>query len=281
MDSPVQERLIAISYEALDQDVCLDLQRLLHKTLVEGGNPQWELVQSISSPHITMPEESARSEAPDWSKMKLFVDRCYRYQRTDKKVLVQFCKNFMTINVAAKADEGISCPAFDVLVEAFHDLLPFVRDTLITRVRLRDLQYEAVYRLTEEYLRPLLSTRYHADQLDYLDVFSLLRSFSSGVNRDEWELDIPLRQELVYHVKGDKDQKRLKINVLVNQDNRTGWFVNIDFVAVSLRIRGMKTSDERLDAFADMLARYDEFQHQGLRRLLTDEMADQVEEASL
>lgn len=272
---------MAVSYEALDQDECLDLQRLLHKTLVETENPEWKLVQSISSPLITMPEDSARSEAPDWSKMKLFVDRCYRYQRTDKKVLVQFCKSFMTINVAANADEGTTCPPFDVLVGAFRDLLPFVRDTLITRVGLRDLQYEVVYRLAEDYLKPLLSMRYHSDRLDYLDVFRLLRSFSAGVNRDEWELDIPLRQELVYHIKGDADQKRLKINVLVNQDNRTGWFANIDFVAASQRIRDMKTSNERLSAFTDLLAQYDEFQRQGLRRLLTDEMAEMVEGAAL
>ena len=273
MAGPVQERLIAIAYEALDQETCLDLHTQLLGFFGEQCSLPWNLSEQIRTPMVSMPKDSFDTEAPDWSKMKMFVNRCYRYQREDKRVLVQLCKDFMTINVAASANEP--CPSFDILDSAFVELLPFIRDVLISKIRLKDLQYEIVYRLTEQHLGPLLSSRYHPGKLDYLDVFGLLRSFDTEVNRDDWELDIPLRQELVYHVKNDQDMKRLRIDVFVNH-SRDGWFANIDFKAFSKRIQDMRTSNERLSAFQDILPQYDEFQKKGLQRLLSDGMYERI-----
>lgn len=272
----VQERLIAIAYESLDQKACFDLHSRLLSFLGGLDSLSWTLNEQISTPTVTMPKDSFNTDAPDWSKMKMFVNKCYRYRREDKKVLVQLCKDFMTINVAAPDDGSEGCPSFDVLTAAFSDLLPFVRDVLLDKIRLTDLQYETVYRLTEQHLEPLLSSRYHPGKLDYLDVFGLLRSFDNAVNRDEWELDIPLSQKLVYHIKEDQDQKRLQISVFVNCDQHIGWFANMDFKAYSKRIHDMKTSGERLSAFQDLLLQYDDFQKKGLQRLLSDNMYERI-----
>ena len=209
MHDLVQERLIAIAYEPLAPEACLSLYRALDAHIKGCGGEHWLSDKTISRPAVSIPSESLASEAPDWTKMKMFVDRCYRYKSDDDKALVQFCKNFMTINVARLNKKDCEEPLYDRLHIEFAQLLPFIRNTLIKNVRLRDLQYEVVYRLNAKHLAPLLSSRYHKNALDYLDVFRLLRSFASDVNRGDWELDIPLKQELVYHIKNDAELKKL------------------------------------------------------------------------
>lgn len=268
----IQERLVAIAYEPLDQEGCLGLYRALDGFLKGLEGAHWLTDKMVNRPVVTLPSESLSSDAPDWTKMKMFVDRCYRYKSDDDKVLVQFCKNFMTINVARLSKSDCEEPSFDRVHKEFAQLLPFIRDTLIKDVRLRDLQYEVVYRLNAKHLAPLLSSRYHENTLDYLDVFRLLRSFASDVNRDEWELDIPLKQELVYHIKDDPELKKLRLNVFVGCNVPSEWFATIDSSAFSEWIHGMKNSEARVDAFNDLLPKYEKLQWEGLRRLLTDEM---------
>ncbi len=268
----VQERLIAIAYEPLDRERCLGLSRALNEFIKGLEGAHWLADKTINRPAVTLPSESLSSEAPDWTKMKMFVDRCYRYKSDDDKVLVQFCKNFMTINAARLSKSDCEEPSYDRLHNEFVQLLPFIRNILIKDVRLRDLQYEVVYRLNAKHLAPLLSSRYNKNALDYLDVFRLLRSFASDVNRDDWELDIPLKQELVYHIKNDPELKKLRLNVFVGCNAPSEWFATIDSCAFSEWIHDMDNSDARVDAFNDLLPKYEKLQWEGLRRLLTDEM---------
>ena len=271
----VQERLVSIEYEALDQQSGFELYNVLDAFLKGRNEFRWRLEERLVRPMVVMPNASLQSEEPDWSKMQMFVDRCYRYRAETGNFIIQFCKDFMTINVIADRQAG-GCPRFDELQAAFEELMPFISDTLIKRIRLKDLKHEVVYHLDEECLSPLLSSRYCADRKDYLDVFGLLRSFASNVNDGDWELDVPLRQELIYHIKGDPQKKRLWENIVVGHHAREGWSAIVQLRAYSELICDMRSSDERLNAFVQMLPEYDKLQMEGLRRLLTDEMYERL-----
>ena len=277
MKNIVQEYLVVFRYDSLDQESYFAIYKELDDFLATLGTSRWHLVETMNMPVVTIPQESVIMESPDWSKMKIFLDRRYRYRTSDDKVLIQFCKDFMTVNVAKMPENDYCEPSFDRLYDELKSLLPFIRDKLGHAVTLRNLQYESVYHLKKDHLSPLLASKYNPKLQDYLDIFGLLRSFAQEVNRDVWELEKPLRQELVYHIKDDKLKKIVGINTFVNSNDRCDWFANINIKVCSKVINDMKGQTEKIDAFNQSVPSFHDYQIEGLRRLLTDKMLGYLE----
>lgn len=279
MERTVQERLVIVSYETLTPRMCHALSSELEAFLTGSKSSRWRLRNCRIMPLVQIPRQKDEYDAPDWSRMKLISDKFFQYERSGENVVVQFYKNFFTVNAFRAGTEADQCPGFDVLMQMFGECLPFIKGVLLPKVILRGLQYEVIHHLGMSHLRPLLSSRYNANGMfDYLDVFSLLRNLSSEANADDWELDIPLKQELAYHIKGDPDKKRLQINTDVGLSTPGEWYANIDMIATSRRIDELKTSDERIAEFETILPQYNDLHKEGVRRLLTTEMYAAINE---
>lgn len=280
MNSPILERLASISFKTIEPSVFFALQKRLEEFLKSSGK-EWNLVGRINQPVVSLPREASESGEPNWSKMKLGVDRCFKYRRSDGLALMQFCNSFLSVNVAKPEMPDSEQPTFKHVKDALLELVPFLQEELLQKIHVANFQYEVVARLTEEHFPELLETRYKKGQKDYLNVFELLRSFSSAANRDEWELSIPLKQELVYHIKNDPEHKKLAARIVVNHNVKQGWFANLEFKAYSDGDDTTLTGGERLNRFVDMLNKLDSLQKTGLERILTDKVYNTVKDVIL
>ena len=234
MRKPVREHVLVILFNELSSvqftKVKESLSRFLDKVYC-SENCSFEC-KIASIPHVTTPDPTFDGSDPNWSDLKIRVQRVYRYVCKSKLLAVQLSNGFMTIN-ALRSKETHEPSSFAEWCAQCEEIVRFWGDSDLPAVKFRDFRYECVYEFSEEHLLPFLK---HKSQQDYFDYFEL-RDFMHNPCQDPqlqgFDFFPPFYQRARYEVKqgGEPHQLRLEINVPKpdsGENKSSEWCVRVD-----------------------------------------------------
>ena len=227
MKAPIKERIIVLRYKRLADEayrkICDELLGFLAKGLADESFVE----ERMNLPSVTLPVATLGSTEPDWSQLKVSIDRPSRFWNYDKTKCIQFYREYLTVNLIDDL-EGKAVGSYEELCGFFLRLLPFFKSADA------DLH---VQRAGIDYQNILIG-----DQLvdfvkqdgEFLEVADIFRNDIVNVKIAGARAQTPFRFETSY----GKDPKQavrfpalLKVTINVPNRPSSGWQVHVLFSA--------------------------------------------------
>ncbi len=124
MKAPIKERIVAIRYKAISDEVYHEVCDALTVFLTKAFPSDGFTAEKLNIPKVTLPATTFGDEEPDWTKVKISVDRPSRFWNAGRTRCVQFFKDCLTINLISVDGQGEW--SHHNLFAFFTDMLPFV-----------------------------------------------------------------------------------------------------------------------------------------------------------
>ncbi len=124
MKAPIKERIVAIRYKAISDEVYHEVCDALVVFLTEAFPNDGFTAEKLNIPKVTLPVATLGDEEPDWSKVRVSVDRPSRFWNAGRTRCIQFFKDCFTINLISL--DGQKEWSHSDLFAFTEDLLPFI-----------------------------------------------------------------------------------------------------------------------------------------------------------
>ena len=122
--APIKERIVALRYKAVSDEVYREICDALGAFLSSTFPNDCFVAERMNRPVVTLPIQTFGDVEPDWSKVKVSVDRPSRFWNDDRTKCIQFFKDYLTVNLISGA--GQSPWRHSDLFAFFEALLPFI-----------------------------------------------------------------------------------------------------------------------------------------------------------
>lgn len=190
MKAPVKERIAVLRYKRLEIESYRKMCDALMSFLAFSFDGELFSEEVRNFPEVTIPLPTIGSQEPDWSMLKVSIDRQSRFWNAQKTRCVQFFRDYLTINCIET--ENTDSGRYEDLKVFFERMLPFLREHekafLIETV---GVDYENC--LTKEHLEQFLDNEGHA-----LRIRELFRSFNVGLEIGDVEFVTPISQRITW-----------------------------------------------------------------------------------
>lgn len=97
--APIKERIVVIRYKTLSEEVYRKICDALGAFLSETFPCDNFKSERLNRPEITLPSPTIGDTEPDWTKVKISVDRPSRFWDSSRSKCVQFFKDSLTVNL--------------------------------------------------------------------------------------------------------------------------------------------------------------------------------------
>ena len=267
--APIKERIVALRYKNVSdevyREVCDALGVFLSVTFPNDGF----VAERMNRPEVTLPIPTFGDIEPDWTKVKVSVDRPSRFWSSDRTKCIQFFKDCLTINLISGAEK--SPWSHGDLFSFFEALLPFV---VAHEKRFEILKCSVDYQnlLNQDQLKP-----YIVNNGETLELARLLKGNVLGQSIDGATFTPPIIHKVSYApdrdtTKADLFPARLDVEIVVPRIGRDGWAVKVMLSAAGAEFPGLDKKGllTYLDQMHDAVTK-------GFRTTFTDEIVATTE----
>lgn len=243
MKAPIKERIVVLRYKRLDVEAYRRICDMLKGFLLAKLSDLSFSEERINSPEVTVPVPTVGAQEPDWSKLKVSIDRQSRFWNAQHTRCVQFFRDYLTINciVPSPSKPG----SYSELKEFFVALLPFLRENAKAfKILTAGIDYEN--RLDDLHLQAFLK-----DGGQRLELQELFNCFRVGPRIDGADFVTPINQKTSWTSLPDTTPYayRLTESIEVPATKATdGWRVRVLLSASSAQFPGLD-SDSVQDFF--------------------------------
>ena len=228
--APIKERIVVICYDLLAVETYRSICDSLAVFLAESLPEEAFQIEQINRPEITMPAPTIGDVEPDWSRVKVSVDRSLRFWNSSHTKCIQFFKDSLTVNLISN-DESISWSHHDLFV-FFEKLWPFIsKHQKYFKFKRISLDYHNA--LTHEQLVPYL-----INDGKTLELAHILKGNVLGQSIDGATFTPPIIHNVSYtSVLGESNPSsiptRLDVQILVPELHEGKWLLRVMFSASS------------------------------------------------
>lgn len=260
MKAPVKERIIGIGFrDGLSNESIRAIHAQMPSLLAGAGDYEVVHTTEITRPVINhMPLPTEDGSMPDWSSVRLGVDRCHRFELAGGRY-IQLTRRAVTFHLIEKNDD---------VTFSFSDLLSFYECAMgALAVPLDVLHQSALLRihylnhLEGDALRPFLSNAGST-----LDIASLICMSRFGAHPSDFRPCPPSFQTTTYML-GDNSRITLNVDLAIPRTPDGKWI--FDF-PISAQVDGHRLTSENRWGSRDILPKMHMGIYQLFRGLLTE-----------
>ena len=135
MRPPIRERIVVFRYKPLDDAVYSGVLDSLSRFLKDHCSADGFKEETMNRPVVTLPLATIGDKEPDWSSLKVSVDRPSRFWSEDRAKCVQFFNDYLTFNLITQQARPVR--SHEDLFDFFMKFLPFLekhrKDLSITK----------------------------------------------------------------------------------------------------------------------------------------------------
>lgn len=228
MKAPIKERIVVLRFVRMDDEVyrnmCDALASFLEKSFVSDPFKS----ERLNFPSVTVPLPTTGEEEPDWSQVKVAIDRTYRFWNKSRTRCIQFFKDYLTVNLIVESN-GKGPGSHEELFDFFLLVLPFISE------------HAKSFKLTSagvDYQNMLSGnqlSQYLTNEGKKLEIARLFRSDMIGRKIPGAMSLTPLLHQTVYGADPKADDPfpaRLTVSVRVPDHDAGGWRVEVTFSAI-------------------------------------------------
>lgn len=226
--APIKERIVVIRYKPLSEEtyrmICDALGVFLSKVFPDEDFKS----ERLNRPEITVPKPTIGDDEPDWTKVKISVDRPSRFWNASRSKCVQFFKDSLTVNLISHNE---STPwNHDDLFAFFEVLLPFFsKHGKYFTITKSSIDYQNV--LDHNQLSP-----YIVNNGQTLELARILKGNVLGQSIDGATFTPPIIHNVSYvpdHEKNDvvSFPARLDVQIVVPELRNNLWSLHVLFSA--------------------------------------------------
>ena len=269
MANPVQERVMVFFFKELKEDAVETLRLAVEDFLKGNFGVERFAMKRINQPVVTRPKRTEGEVEPDWSKLKVGLDRFYRYETSDGLFMFQLSKEFFSFNVLNGDDETKGAGSSDDLFAFYESLKAFVLGQLSNRVKIENAHYDVIYRLGQDLLKDFLERRQPDGSYGYYNVFKLFRNLGEGSPQDEWGLVSPLRQRICFNKRRDEKKQCIEVDIEAGMDKE--WYLQVKTASRSELLNVHGESAAKVELMFKFLPDFERSQLEVLRRAFSDQ----------
>ena len=231
MKAPIKERLVVLRYKriasAMYGALCVDLKQYLAKSLLDMQMSEERLYQ----PNVSFPAPPIGEKEPDWSQLKVSLDRPSRFWNAAHDRCIQLFRDCITINLITKPNS--SEESFKDLCAFFLRIVPFLKDH---SKAFDELRFSLDY--VNQFKGAQLDDFLEKDG-DTLEVGKLINMPALGPAIPGMSFRPPIEQHLNYGPDADavpRSQNRVFVSISIPEPTAAkNWLVNVTFRAEPLR----------------------------------------------
>ena len=269
--APIKERIVALRYKAVSDEVYREICDALGAFLSSTFPNDCFVAERMNRPVVTLPIPTFGDVEPDWSKVKVSVDRPSRFWNGDRTKCIQFFKDYLTVNLISGA--GQSPWRHSDLFAFFEALLPFIA-AHEKKFELSECSVDYQNVLEHEQLLP-----YTTNNGSILEIAHVLQGNVLGKKIDGTTFTPPIIHKFSYAPNGDAQSAelfpaRLDVEIIVPQTDRKRWTVQVMLRAAG-KFPGLGKSDiiKYLDQMHGVVTK-------GFRTTFADKIVSQTEVAT-
>lgn len=240
MKAPIKERIILLRYKRIMPDsyasLCGAFRAFVAKFQADGALSEELLYQ----PEVSFPAPPVGDKEPDWSQLKVSLERPSRFWDKSHRLCVQIFRECFSVNLVTK--NGYEDCGFTELC-AFYDLiLPFLKEH---KHAFESTQFSVDYvnQLSGAQLKDFLEKDGNT-----LAVGKLLNMPALGPTIPGMSFRPPIEQHLNYGFEDPKDGSpldRTSVNIVIPEPkDGTNWTVNIMLRSERLQCSNLFDSDD-------------------------------------
>lgn len=222
--APIKERIVALRYKRVTDEVYREVCDALGAFLLRAFPDDGFVVERLNRPEVTLPCPTIGDEEPDWSQVKVSVDRPSRFWSADHTKCIQFFKDCLTVNLISG---GERTPwRHGDLFAFFEALLPFIvaHDR---RFEISKCSVDYQNLLDQGQLKP-----YIVNNGETLELARLLKGNVLGQSIDGATFTPPIIHKVSYApdraaAKAVLFPARLDVEIVVPRIGRDGWMVKV------------------------------------------------------
>lgn len=271
MANPVQERVMVFFFKELKEDAVEALRLSFEGFLKDHFGVERFAMKRINQPVVTRPKRTEGDVEPDWSKLKVGLDRFYRYETSDGLFMFQLSKEFFSLNVLNGDDEVKGAGSSDDLLGFYESLKAFVLEQLSRRIKIEEAHYDVIYRLGQDLLKDFLERRRPDGSYGYYNVFKLFKNLGEGSQQDEWGLVSPLRQRICFNKRRDAKKQGVEVDIEAGLDRSKGWYLQVKTASSSELLNLHGESVDKIELMFKFLPDFECSQMTVLRRTFSDQ----------
>lgn len=269
--APIKERIVALRYKTVSDEVyreiCDALGVFLSSTFPNDGF----VAERMNRPKVTLPIPTFGDVEPDWTKVKVSVDRPSRFWNSDRSKCVQFFKDYLTVNLISGSSK--SSWRHSDLFAFFEALLPFLA-AHEKKFEFSECSVDYQNVLEQEQLLPYITNNGVT-----LEIVRVLQGNVLGQKIDGAMCTPPIIHKFSYAPHDDAKSAelfpaRLDVEIIVPQTGRNGWTVQVMLRAAG-KFPGLNKSDilKYLDQMHGVVTK-------GFRTTFANEIVSQTEVAT-
>lgn len=222
--APIKERIVALRYKIVFDDVYREICDALGAYLAATFPDDVFVEERINRPEVTLPIPTVGEEEPDWTKLKVSVDRPSRFWNANRTKCIQFFKDRLTVNLISGSEK--TPWSHNDLFSFFMSLLPFlIQHGKKFEFSECSVDYQNV--LEHEQLLP-----YTTNNGATLEIAHVLQGNVLGREIDGATFTPPIIHRFSYAPHGDAKSvelfpARMDVEIIVPPTDRNGWTVKV------------------------------------------------------
>lgn len=238
-NAPVKERIVALRYKIVSNEVYREVCDALGAFLFEAFPADGFVAERMNRPEVTLPIPTFGDEEPDWTKLKVSVDRPSRFWNVDRTKCIQFFKDCLTVNLVSGSEK--TPWSHKDLFSFFEALMPFlIRHGKKFEFTECSVDYQNV--LGHDQLLP-----YTTNNGKTLEIAHVLQGNMLGKEINGATFTPPIIHRFSYAPHGDAKSAelfpaRLDVEIIVPSTDRNGWTVKVMLRAAG-NFPGLSKSD--------------------------------------
>lgn len=270
MANPVKERVMVFFFKAVKEDVLEALRGSFEEFLKAHFGEVGFVNTRINRPTISRPKCTEGDVEPDWTKLKVGVNRLYRYETSDGRFMFQLSREFFSYNALDVEEGAQGAGSVGALLAFCESLNDFAVNTLVRRVKIEDAHYDTIYCVKQEELKAFLEQPRPTGGYDYYNVFKLFRNLGEGSSKDAWGFVSPLEQHFQFNKRKDNDRRVVEMDVKAGQNSKGEWYLEVKTACYAHLVKTFEDSLRKLRYMLKMLPEFEGCQQVLLGRVFSD-----------
>jgi len=237
MKAPVRERIVVFRYKRLEVEVYRKICDALGPYLCQNFPNEKFTEERLNSPEVTIPLQTVGDQEPDWSQLKVSIDRPSRFWNEARTRCVQFFRDYLTLNCIVTNASNVG--TYGDLEQFLKTVLPFLAERSDEfKIETASIDYEN--QLGATHLKNCLTNDGRT-----LELQRLFKCFVAGPAISGTSFVTPLNQKITWEGQSAEVPWRYRLTETIDVPSTQevgGWHVRVLLSAASAQFPGMDSS---------------------------------------
>lgn len=269
MGTPVKERVMVFFFKVIKEELLDELNRelgLFFKT--NFGEANFNCLR-INIPSVTGPGKTEGDDEPDWTRLKVSVDRLYRYKTSDGRFMFQLARDFFSINALDRKDGDLGACSGKELGDFYERTKDFLVSVLSKKIKVEDAHYDMIYVLKQESLLDFLEQPRTDGSYGYYNIFKLFANLGEGTCNDDWGFVSPLEQHFLFKKREDEKCREVEMNIKAGANSKNKWYLEMKTACYSHTMDSITDSMGKIAYMFNMISDFESDQNIVIRRVFS------------